>query len=220
MKKLIALVLALLLVFGMTACQDTGNIRGDITSDSNSTEGSSEKEFSTGKVSANKYVNTFAGISCQLGSQWKFMTDAEIEKNNKDALGLVGDNYAELMKNANTFTDMMATHSNQTDTVNIIFEKLTGTNAVMTEEKYVELSKDSLKGALESMGMTKVTTTTGKANFAGKEHPFVAVAAEYNGTAVYERIAVVKCSGYMVVVTACTWKTDGCKAVLDQFKAA
>jgi len=206
MKKLIALLLALVLAFSLVACGGTEDIGG-------------EKEFSTGKVSTNKYTNEFAGITVELGSDWTFMTDAQIEENNKTALGLVGDDYKKLMENAATFTDMMATNANQTDTVNITFEKLTGANLLLTEEKYVELSKESLKGSLESMGMTKVVLTDGKATFAGKEHCYIAVSAEYNGVAVYERLAVVKCTGYMVIVAACTWQTDTCKTILDTFKA-
>lgn len=221
--------MTLTLVFMLTACGGTENdIRGDIdsnnsttstTDNKDATESKDEKEFSTGKVATNKYTNEFVGISVELGDDWTFMTDAQIEQNNKEALGLMGDDYKALMESATTFTDMMATNANQMDTVNVTFEKLTGSNLLLTEEKYVELSKDGLKSGLESMGMTNVVLTDGKATFAGKEHSFIAVSAEFSGVAVYERLAVVKCNGYMVSVTACTWQTDGSKAILDSFKA-
>lgn len=224
MKKLIALILAVLMVLSMTACADKNDVRGDVVSGDNgssATDGKTpeEKEFGTGKSSGNKYVNEFMDISCELGSEWKFLTDAEIRKNNETALGLMGDDYAEAIKNASTFTDMMATHSNQTDTVNITFEKLTGANLALSEEQYVNLSKDSLKGSLESMGMTNVVLNTGKDTFAGKEHPYIAVTAQYNGVAVYERLVAVKNQNYVAVVVVCTWKTNTTKNILDAFKA-
>ena len=222
MKKLIALTLALLLALSLTACKDPdirGEYVGDPTTATNSTT-PTENAFDIGKVEANKYVNKFVGISCELGTDWTYMTDAEIRKNKEAALGAMGDDYAEAIENATTFTDMMATHKNQTDTVNITFEKLTGVNTLMSEEKYAEASKDSLKGALESMGMTNVVITTGTAPFAGKDHSYVAVSAQYSGIPVYERMAVVKSSNYMVVIVACTWQTDTCLDILNTFKAA
>lgn len=180
---------------------------------------STDKQFDTGSVKTNKYTNEFVGISLELGSEWTFLSDAEIEENNKQSLGMVGDNYKEMLESANTFTDMMATHSNQMDTISVGFEKLVGANASLTETQYIDLSKDALKGALESMGMTNVQVTSGTALFAGEQHAYVAVSAKFNGVAVYERMAVVKCPGYMITVTVCTWQTDSCKTILDTFKA-
>ena len=228
MKKIIALLLALVLTFGLVACGGTEDVRGNIDSGNNTatenksqnaTEGSKEKDFSTGKVTTNKYTNEFLGITVELGSDWTFMTDAQIEENNKTALGLVGDDYKALMENASSFTDMMATKSNQTDTVNVTFEKLTGANLLLTEDRYAELSLDTLKGSFESMGMTDVVVANGKDTFAGAEHACITLSAKYNGNAVYEKLIVVKCSGYMVTVCACTWQTDTCKSILDNFKA-
>lgn len=178
-----------------------------------------DKQFDTGSVKTNKYTNEFVGISLELGSEWTFLSDAEIEEVNKQSLGMVGDNYKEMLESANTFTDMMATHSNQADTISVGFEKLIGANASLTEKQYIDMSIDALKGALESMGMTNVQVTSGTALFAGEQHVYVAIAAKFNGVAVYERMAVVKCSGYMITVTVCTWQTDSCKTLLDAFKA-
>ncbi len=233
MKKILAIILSVLLVFSLTACAGEDDVRGEINpgsseqssnndpkGDQNDTTGSTEKEFDTGSVSANKYENKFLGISCELGAGWTFMTDEQIRQNNETALGLIGEEYAEAIKNATTFTDMMAVHSNQTDTLNITFEKLTGANLVLTEEQYVNLSKDSLKSALENMGMTNVTLTTGKETFAGENHPYIEISAQYNGVPVFERVAIVKCQNYMVNIVACTWQTNNCKSILNAFKAA
>ena len=171
-----------------------------------------------GSTASGKYVNEFVGITCDLGSDWTFMTDAEIQQNNMQAMGMVGDDYAELMKNAQAFTDMMATNANRTDTLGVSIEKLPAGNTSVTEEQYVALSKDALKGALESMGMTNVKLNSGNAVFAGSKHAYISVSATYNGVPVYERLAIVKCSKYVAVVTVCTWQKDNCKEILDLFK--
>lgn len=221
MKKLFALLLALIMVFCFTACADDDDVRGDVSSGSNNSTSSEEATFDTGKVSSNKYTNKFLGISCELGSDWTFMTDEEIKENNKQALNMMdNEDYAEALQNASTFTDMMATHSNQTDTLGITFEKLTGVNLTISEDKYIDSTKDVLKSSLESMGMQNVTLTTGKDNFAGKKHSYVAISAQYSGISVYEKIVVVKKGNYVAIVAACTWKTNGCDDVLSLFKAA
>lgn len=226
MKKLFAILMTMILVLSLAACKEPADIRGDYeggatnaTTQATTAATAPTEAFDTGRVNANKYTNAFAGITCELGTDWKFMTDEQIRQNNETALGMVGDDYEKLLKNASSFTDMMATHVNGTDTVGITFEKLTGTNQLVTEESYVNLSKDSLKGALESMGMTNVVLTTGTEVFAGKDHHYIAVSAKYSGYDVYERLVVLRCDNYVVVVTACTWHVDTCKTVLDNFQA-
>ena len=241
MKKLLAILLALVMVLGMVACtadNDEDDVRGEVSSnkdkddktdktddadkndaDKGNAEKPSENEFDTGKLNANKYTNSFVGISCDLGSDWVFLTEAEIRQVNETTIGILGDDYEEALKNANVFTDMMATHVNNRDTLNVTFEKLAGVNLALTEEQYAELSTDSMKAALETAGMTNVVVTTGNASFAGADHVYIAVSAQYNGDAVYERVAVMKCQNYIVLITACTWQTDTCETILDMFKA-
>ena len=181
---------------------------------------SSEKNsFALGTVKGNKYINRFAKISCELGSDWVFLNDEQIRENNKTALGLIDENYAEQIKNADVFTDMFATNVNQTDTINITFEKLSGVALNFTEQEYLSKSKASVKNALKSMGFEDVFLVIGKANFAGVKRYYHAVSATYNGVPVYERIVTVKCENYMAVIVACTWQTNTCKEIFDSFKA-
>lgn len=234
MKKLIALFLILIMIFCFTACKDKDDVRGDISSGGNSNTDNSdvvnsdnsnstnveEAKFDIGKVNSNTYKNKFLGISCKLGSDWTFMSDEQIKETNKQALNLMDEDYTKALQNASTFTDMMATHSNQTDTLGITFEKLTGANLTMSEDKYVDSTKDSLKSGLESMGMQNVTLTTGKGDFAGKKHPYVAISASYSSISVYEKLYIVKKENYIAVIAACTWKTNGCDSILNLFEAA
>ena len=217
MKRLAVFLLAVILIVSFTACKKPSDVRGEYEGGDPTT---ATQEFDTGRVSANKYTNQFAGITIELGADWTFMTDEQIRQNNEAALGILDEKYEEAIKKATTFTDMMATNANGTDTVGVTFEKLTGANLLLSEQEYMNISKNSLKGALESMGMTDVTLTDGTAPFAGKNHPYIAVSAKYSGIAVYERLAVVKCGEYIVVITACTWQTDSCKTILDAFKVA
>ena len=224
MKRVIAFVLMVAMVLCVTACGKDANIRGtyeEATPESSLAPSTTPEgeSFNVGSVKANKYVNKFVGISCELGSEWTYMTDEQIQKNNEAVLGLIGDDYVELLQNATSFMDMMATHQNQTDTVNVTFEKLTGVNALLSVEKYIEASVEPLKDALSSMGINNVQSSTGKMNFAGEEQHYVDITGEFNGVAVYERLVMMKCSNYMVMVGACTWGTNTCQDILNKFQA-
>lgn len=210
MKRIISILCVTVMVFTLSAC---GLDELKIGSDS------SETKFNTGSVSGNKYTNDFIGISCELDENWVFMTNEQIEENNKVAMGMVGEDYKEAVEKATTFTDMMATHVNGTDTLGVAFEKLSGSNASLTEEKYADMSTSSLKGALESMGMTNVQASAGETTFAGSKHACIEITAEFNGIAVYEKLAIVKHQNYIICITACTWGTDSCDANLGMFKA-
>ena len=203
MKKFLVVMLALLMVLGMVACKSGG------------------AKVETGKidVEAGTWQNAFAGIKCQLGDEWTLLSEEEIKANNEKALSAMGQDYAKAIKNASVFTDMMAKHENGKDTMSITFEKLNTLTKKMSEEKYAEASKDSTKGALQSMGMSNVQVSIGTMTFAGKTHSCLDITASYYGQKVYEKLAIVKCGNYMVLFTACTWETNNCQAVLDNFKA-
>ena len=163
------------------------------------------------------YVSQFLGLRFQPGSEWTFMTDEQIRQNNETAMGMMGGDYAEAIKNAATFTDMMAAHSNGTDTVNVTFEKRNGLNAILTVSQYAEAS-NNLKSALESMGMHNVTVAIGSTTFAEEQTTCLDVTAQYNGYQVYEKMAILLKDSYMVCIVACTWNTDYCQDVLNLFR--
>ena len=215
MKKFAAVVLAIAMMFCMAACDKDRDIRGS----HEETTDAPDKSFDVGSVQSNKYVNKFVGISCELGSEWTYLTDEQIRENNETTLGLIGDDYAELIQSADTFTDMMATHQNQTDTVNITFEKLKGANALLSVDRYIELSLDSMKDALSSIGLKNLQTSIGTMTFAGQEQQYVEISGTYFGISMYEQMVVVKCEGYMVLITVCTWQTNTCSDILAKFQA-
>ena len=114
---------------------------------------------------------------------------------------------------------MMATHANQMDTLGVVMEKLSGINLLISEEQYLAASKDGAVGALESMGITVTAAEVVKIQFAGAEHYALTVEGNYLGIDVYECLVAVKCNGYIVAVTACTWDTNTCMDILNQFQA-
>lgn len=210
-KKLLALTVALVMMLSLVSCFG-GNDDKDVPSDDHSAE------TITGTVVDNNYSNSFLGIKCTLDSTWGFLSDEEIKAQNEATIGLVGDDYADAIKNASVVYDMMAVNENQTDTVIVNMEKLTGLNTALTEEGYVELTVDSLVEELESMGVENVSHQTGTVTFAGADHAAIHISGEYAGINVYELLVCSKKDNYMAVFVACTWYNDATYDLLDTFE--
>jgi len=201
-----------------------GSIRGSVTQNKEPAqpettvpETTAGPELSLGSTSGNRWENQFIGIGCELDENWTFMTDEEIRQQNQVSSDLVGDEYKEAMESANVIYDMMATHANQTDTVSVTMEKLSGAALLITEELYIEASKESLEGAIGSMGVENIQTSVEEADFAGESHYSILLEGEYSGVKIYEKLAVVKCNGYMACITVATWVENRTEEILDSF---
>ena len=86
LKKFVSLVLVILMLASFTACEFTLPMQKPAEP--------AEKTFETGKITSNSYESEFLGIGCRLESPWVFKTEAEMMQTNKEALALVGDDYA------------------------------------------------------------------------------------------------------------------------------
>jgi hypothetical protein len=182
------------------------------------TEATTQPEFSIGSSAGNTYKNEFIGIQCALDSNWVFKTDAEIQAINEITMGLVGQEYKDALANAAVIQDMMATHTNGMDTVNVVLEKLSGIYLAVSEEQYMNLAKDSAVNALASMGLTIVSSEVAKVQLAGKEHTALVVEANIAGLTIYEYMVVIKCNGYIACVTVATWNENTCLDILSKFE--
>ena len=233
MKKLFACLLTVALLLSFAACGQPDDIRGDVTPNTTTqatteattettteatTEATTEPEFSIGSSTGNTYKNEFIGIQCTLDGNWIFKTDAEIQAINEATLGLVGEEYKNMLANATVLQDMFATHVNGMDTVNVVLEKLSLASALLSEEQYMNLAKDSAVNALASMGLTIVSSDVTKVQLAGKEHTALVVEANIAGFTIYEYMVVIKCNGYIACVTVATWNENTCLDILSKFE--
>lgn len=225
-KRIFAVILALCMAaMCLAGCgPDSSEVRGTVTKTQDQKqptetvpETTAGPEISLGSTSGNQWENEFIGIGCKLDENWTFMSDEEIRQNNQLANDLVGDEYKEALESAEVIYDMMANHANQTDTVGVTMEKLSGAALLINEEAYIGLSKESLEGTITSMGVENVQTSAEEFTFAGESHYGIRLEGEYSGLKIYETLIAVKCNGYMACVTVCTWVEDGTQAILDSF---
>ena len=176
-----------------------------------------EDDVSLGTNDGTIYENAYFGIGCKLDDQWVMQTDEQILELNNLVADKVSDKFAEVFESGVVITDMMATNVNQVDTVNTGIEKLNGVAMLVDENKYIELSDPQVVEMLGSMGIENITSTRMETEVAGKKRATLLIQGEYSGVPVYEKMVCIKKSGYMFVITTCTWGEDKTDEVLSNF---
>ena len=199
-----------------TEVESEDGTEADGASDTGS-ELEAEDDVSLGTNDGTIYENAYFGIGCKLDDQWVMQTDEQILELNNLVADKVSDKFAEVFESGVVITDMMATNVNQVDTVNTGIEKLNGVAMLVDENKYIELSDPQVVEMLGSMGIENITSTRMETEVAGKKRATLLIQGEYSGVPVYEKMVCIKKSGYMFVMTACTWGEDKTDEVLSNF---
>ena len=199
-----------------TEVESEDGTEADGASDAGS-ELEAEDDVSLGTNDGTIYENAYFGIGCKLDDQWVMQTDEQILELNNLVADKVSDKFAEVFESGVVITDMMATNVNQVDTVNTGIEKLNGVAMLVDENKYIELSDPQVVEMLGSMGIENITSTRMETEVAGKKRATLLIQGEYSGVPVYEKMVCIKKSGYMFVMTTCTWGEDKTDEVLSNF---
>lgn len=199
-----------------TEVESEDGTEADGASDAGS-ELEAEDDVSLGTNDGTIYENAYFGIGCKLDDQWVMQTDEQILELNNLVADKVSDKFAEVFESGVVITDMMATNVNQVDTVNTGIEKLNGVAMLVDENKYIELSDPQVVEMLGSMGIENITSTRMETEVAGKKRATLLIQGEYFGVPVYEKMVCIKKSGYMFVMTTCTWGEDKTDEVLSNF---
>ncbi len=222
MKKIIALVLAALMMFALVSCIDDGeSIRGNTYNDNEQTISSAaedEVEVSLGSSANNVYENKFLGIGCKLDDTWTFKTDEEIRELNNLTQDMLGDEYAEQIKNAALIYDMSAIKNDATASINVNIENIGLVNgAIYDEESYIDNSLNTLKEPLESAGFENLVINKVTVDFGGKQSPAIAISAELAGVKIYEKVVCVKQGKYIACITVASYLEDSTDALIAAF---
>lgn len=220
MKRVLALLLALMVVFSFAACgADQEDVRGEQINNGSATAGS-DAEFSLGDTEGLTYENKFIGIGCTLENGWSFYSDEQIKQINNTTADMAGDEYAEAMKNATVVYDMFATDANETNNMSVVLEKVNLVSlATFDAEKNFRNQFDLLKQTFENMGCTDVTFEIGTVRIDEEEHTCLNTSAQINGAKMYQKQVAIKCSGYIATITVTTFFEDTTEAIYAKFYA-
>lgn len=177
-----------------------------------------EDKFGVGSAEGNSYWNDSMSIGCTMSDEWYFYTDEEIMENVQTTAGQLKEELAEIVKDAGTMMDMMAVNTETGENVNINLERLSLSNSLLiTEDTYVEASRQQLSDALEQMGMENVSVEKDEIEFMGQTHSCLRVSGSLQGIDLFETLVVVKSGRTMIVVTACSYWEDTTEEILGNF---
>ena len=195
MKKLLALILALIMAVAFTSCGDDrtfDDIGGNIDGGSVSSEEDTLVEL--GGVDGTVYKNASVGIQVVAPEGWIFYSDAEIAELNQNNTDLEA---------SNSMIDMMIIETTSGNNVSVSFENLGKIyGSVIGVDKYLELSKTNLTSDAEFMANVVGDITTTTITIAGETWGCLKFSQTVSNIQVNQICAVKKCGKYMAIVTA------------------
>lgn len=219
--KILSAIAAILMIASLAGCSSSAPERGNISNETGAnTEASTDSkvEYKAPVREGNTYSSTTLGTKITLDEGWTFSTDEEMKELNQSLANAVGDDYAEQLKNVDVIYDMNAMNDSTGDNISVNFEnlgKLYG--KILTAESYINLSKDNVKGVLESMGCENIELDVRDVKFAGQDEKALYVKASLAGVPVYEICVAKSCGDYMANIAITTVLEDGTADILAKF---
>ena len=235
LKKISALLLALVLVLGLAACggkkapapaddktptqsgettdntQETENTdvpqNTENTGDSQNTDSVDEVEFQRGTVDGSTYTSDLLGITATLDENWIIASDEQLAQLG----GLVVDSFEDedvkkLLSDGSTVYEFYALNQKDNSSVNITVQELGRLGGIMVDEDaYADANLKSLPEVLSSGGITVTKLEKTTVEFAGSTHAALSLEGTVNDVALYETIVLLKNGPYMAVVTAASF---------------
>lgn len=228
MKKILAVLLALIMLLSLAGCGGKQDISGSVTFDDNketvtdSTEEESEDEFEIGVTTGGTYENAFIGFGLKIPDDWMFYSEEQINQLNGLVADMVDDEQLkEQLKNAKTIYDMYAISADGLQTINVTMENLgVAYGKMVSEDDYIDIALRTLPSQLvsagydEDMEIEKVTV-----DFAGEQRSAIKIKAAVYGSEVYQMMVVMKAGNYMALTTSTSFLADDTAEIAGWFYA-
>ncbi len=201
MKKLMTLLLAVSMVFTLTAC------------------GGSKVTFEPGSIEGNTYTNTSIGIKATVPEGFTLADDATIE-----ALQAASQSVAENVTTEDKAEAAMAAMSYEMvamaddgSSYQILAEDMTRTTGkVLSASAYVKAAAEQVETQYAAMGITASSSTDGKVSIAGKDFEAMTVTIEASGVTGTQKYYAYKVGNYMFSIITTGLSGDSATA-LEQF---
>ena len=239
MKRTIALLLVLVMAFGLLGCgKEDKDISGKVTPATEAAPAITEavpetteapvedKPVSLGRMEGGVYTNEYIGIGCTLDSSWTFKTAEELQELPAQTGELLQDTeYADA--SLNQIADMFAENSNNGSNINIQYTKLDAPvrliYATMDYEAFADMimsQSDSMIQAYTQSGFENVTMEKVTVNYLGEERAAIRTNATIAGLPCYmTQVFEHDLGQYYAVITFTSIMEDTTQSMLDLFYA-
>ena len=231
MKRIIAIILAALMLISFASCKASNGTGNDTTveeetkaeagkeTEAETTEKEEETpEFSLGVSTGGTYVNNYLGLGCKLSDEWTFYNEEQIRNINNLTADIAGEDYQKLMEEADVVIDMYAIHSNGFDSINVTLEKVGLAGVILYDvKKSLEASIDMLKSTFKNMGYENIECEIIKVEFAGEEYTALRTTATTSGVQMYQTTVADIRGLHVFNITATTYNEDTTDKLLDTF---
>lgn len=151
------------------------------TDDTSSSIGFDEAFYNKGHVEDGKYINKWANLQLDFPDDW-------IIEENQDPSEVVEG------VDVGVFAGDTVTNEN----ISIRFEKLSGFNKSITEERYLEVSKEEIKDSYASMNLTPEFSDIYDRTVAEKNYKALSITVD--GMELVQKVFVRKKDDYMIIV--------------------
>lgn len=210
MKKIFCLILAIIMILGLTACGD--EVEGTVKNkDQNAI-------FKSGKTDGMVYENTFLGVGCELPSGWTFFTGEQIAELNKTVAESVDQQFAEDLEKTDIIYDMSAYSGDGSATISVSFEK-------RTEKKIKELDLDTyckntikaFRDSYEQQGFSSSEGTVITEKLGDKEFKGINVWVSSGAQKVFTKSIFIKKGKYIACISANAKSQDTADNLIKEF---
>lgn len=201
MKKLMTLLLAVSMVFTLTAC------------------GGSKVTFEPGTIEGNTYTNTSIGIKATVPEGFTLADDATIEAlqaaSQSIAENVTTEEKAEAAVAAMSYE--MVAMADDGSSCQILAEDMTRTTGkVLSASAYVKAAAEQVETQYAAMGITATASTDGKVSVAGKDFEVITVSFEASGITGTQKYYAYKAGNYMFSIIT-SGMSEESTAALEQF---
>lgn len=201
MKKLMTLLLAVLMVFTLTAC------------------GGSKETFEKGSIDGTTYTNTSLNLKVNVPEGFTLADDATME-----ALKASSQSVAEDMTTEDKAAEAMeamvyelVAMSDDGSSVQIIAEDMKKTTGkVLKASACVKAAASQVETQYSNMGVTATSETNGTVSIGGKDFEGMTVTIEANGMTGTQKYYAYKVGDYMYSIIT-TAMSDDAAATIDAF---
>lgn len=219
-KRIIALIMAVVMVFALCACATDEDAKGK-TETGTGASAAPEKSLELGSVTGGKYENDYFGFGCELDEEWTYATEEQLLGMVQTTADLVGDDdVKDRLLKADMFYDMVTYYSDGVTNINVVVQNIgVAYGALIDEEAIVEQTIKSLPDQLAAASMEVKSCEHVTAEFAGADHDGILMHTTANGTDIYQLQVYVKVGKYVAMITMSSPLEDNIEPMLGFFYA-